>query len=211
MIASPTRYIDPTALVGAPPRYLQGAVPWEEIVRRSDAVIALPEMIYVGPFATIGIGARLGAGCVIDAYCRVEPFAQLGRDVLVLYRGTVGVDAVVGDRCVIGGSVSERTIIEDDCRSFGRLVHTHADSAAPWDHRDDDEPSPVIRHNSFIGHDALVIGGIEIGPRAYVCAGATVTRSVPPFHIAFGVNRLRHYQQWTGRLAANPIFQAPGP
>jgi acetyltransferase-like isoleucine patch superfamily enzyme len=144
---------------------------------------------------------------VVDAYCRVEPLARVGEDSLVLYRETVGVGAEVGKRCVIGGSVSEYTIIEDDCTSFGRLIHTHWDSMSSWDYRDEPEPSPIVRRRSFIGHDALVIGDIEIGPLAYICAGATITRSVPPHHIASVVNKITHFSQWPGRLARKPMFQ----
>lgn len=68
------------------------------------------------------------------------------------------------------------------------------------------EPSPVIHEDSFVGHGALVIGGIEIGPRAYVCAGAVVTRNVPAYHIASSVNQIIHYTEWRGPLRDNPLF-----
>lgn len=208
MTTHPAKYIDPTAVIGYSPRFLQGAVPWviDENLQESRR-IDLPEAVYIGPFAAVGAGATIGRGCVIDAYCRVEPFAVLGEDSLVLYRGTVGVRAIVGKRCVVGGSVSENTIVEDGSTSLGKLIHTHWDSASSWDFRDEDEPSPIIRRCSFVGHNALVIGGVEIGPFAYVCAGATVTRSVPPYHIASEVNKITHYKEWPGRLSENPLFK----
>lgn len=206
MTTPAAKYVHPTAVIGYPPRFLQGAVAWA-VEDHEESGVALPETVYVGPFAAIGDGASIGRGCVIDAYCRVEPFAVLGDDTLVLYRGTVGVKATIGKRCVIGGSVSEHTIVSDDCTSLGKLIHTHWDSVSSWDFREEAEPSPVLRHHSFVGHDALVIGGVEIGPFAYVCAGAIVTRSVPPYHIASGTNEIVHYTAWSGRLAANPLFR----
>ncbi|MCO6436932.1 MAG: hypothetical protein J5J06_07580 [Phycisphaerae bacterium] len=206
MTPARAKYVDSTAILDCSPRFLQGARPWCETEAEFNRPVALPEFVYVGPFAVIGCGALLGSGCVVDAYCRIEPLAQLGEDSLVLYRGTIGMQAVVGKRCVIGGSVSERTVVEDDCTSFGKLIHTHWDSRSPWDDREEPEPSPVIRRRSFIGHDALVIGGIEVGPHAYVCAGATLTCTLLPYHIAYGVNKIVHYSQWRGKLAQNPLF-----
>lgn len=153
------------------------------------------------------MGTEIGEAVIIDAYCRVEALAKIGANSMVLYRGTIGVGASVGQWCVIGGSVSENTLIEDNVTSFGKLIHTHWDSASSWDYRPNAEPSPVVRSNSFVGHDARVIGEVEVGPNSYVCSGATVTRDVPPFHIASEVNKIIHYSEWEGKLKNNPIFE----
>jgi acetyltransferase-like isoleucine patch superfamily enzyme len=42
-----------------------------------------------------------------------------------------------------------------------------------------EEPSPVIESGSIVGVGAIVIGGIRVGPRAYVAAGEIVTCDVP--------------------------------
>ncbi len=203
-MTSKNRFIHDTAVIGCGPRFLQGAVPWK--LADQNANVVLPESIYVGPFAIIGVGAKLKEGVVIDAYCRVEPLAEMGEDSLLLYRGTVGFSAKIGKECVIGGSVSEGTIVGDKSRSFGKLIHTHADSTQPWDFRVDDEVSPIVHHDSFVGHDATVIGPVEIGPYSYVCAGATISRKVPPRHIAYGCNQILHYTKWKGELKNNPLF-----
>jgi acetyltransferase-like isoleucine patch superfamily enzyme len=44
-----------------------------------------------------------------------------------------------------------------------------------------------IRDNVFIGHNAIVLPGVTIGPNAIVAAGAVVTRDVPPNSISAGV------------------------
>lgn len=44
-----------------------------------------------------------------------------------------------------------------------------------------------IRDNVFIGHQAIVMPGVTIGPDAIVAAGAVVTRDVPPDAIVAGV------------------------
>ncbi len=44
-----------------------------------------------------------------------------------------------------------------------------------------------IRDNVFVGHAAIVLPGVTIGPNAIVAAGAVVTKDVPPNSIAAGV------------------------
>jgi acetyltransferase-like isoleucine patch superfamily enzyme len=50
-----------------------------------------------------------------------------------------------------------------------------------------DRVGPVdIRDNVFIGHQAIVMPGVTIGPMAIVAAGSVVTRDVPPDSIVAG-------------------------
>lgn len=44
-----------------------------------------------------------------------------------------------------------------------------------------------IRDNVFIGHEAIILPGVTIGPNAIVAAGAVVTRDVPPGSVVGGV------------------------
>lgn len=44
-----------------------------------------------------------------------------------------------------------------------------------------------IRDNVFIGHQAIVMPGVTIGPDAIVAAGSVVTRDVPPGTVVAGI------------------------
>jgi acetyltransferase-like isoleucine patch superfamily enzyme len=44
-----------------------------------------------------------------------------------------------------------------------------------------------IRDNVFIGHQAIILPGVTIGPDAIVAAGAVVSRDVPPGAVVGGV------------------------
>lgn len=51
-----------------------------------------------------------------------------------------------------------------------------------------DHVGPIdLRDNVFIGHNAIVLPGVTIGPNAIVAAGAVVTRDVPENTIVGGV------------------------
>src|SRR5205085_2886055 len=47
------------------------------------------------------------------------------------------------------------------------------------------EPT-IVRRGASIGTGAVILGGLEIGARAIIGAGAVVTRSVPPGAIVAG-------------------------
>jgi acetyltransferase-like isoleucine patch superfamily enzyme len=198
-------YIDPTARIGFPLRPLQGFVTsnWQPDV--AEPQIAGP--VYVGPFALIGEGVSLGERVIVEAFCSIGRGTRVGRDSLIIYRASVGGQARIGAECVIGNVVSEHCTIGDRCKVFGRIVHKHEDSTISWDHHPEPEPAVTIADDTFVGFDAIVAGGVTIGPRAYVCAGAIVTRDVPPLHIASGTNTVVHFSQWRGPLAQNPLFQ----
>jgi len=66
---------------------------------------------------------------------------------------------------------------------FGHLIHRQTNTQLPWDESNTPEASAVVEDDSFVGFDAQVIGGVKLGPRAYICAGALVTRDVPADHV----------------------------
>ncbi len=197
-------YVDPTAIINAPLRFLEGCI---QTKKRKKRETILPNKIYIGAYSVIGENVSLGEGVIIDSHCTIDPNTNIGDDTLVTYKATIGGNTIIGKNCVIGGYVPENCKIADRCRIFGNLVHTHNDTTMSWDHHENPEPSVTIHEDSFVGFGAIIAGGFEIGPKSYVCAGAIVTRTVPPFHIASGVNNIVHYTEWKGELKNNPIFQ----
>jgi len=162
----------------------------------------------IGSFVVIGIGTRIGDDCIVEDGCQVETDVVVGNKSHLLYSARVCNESRIGDGCIIGGFVCERAVIEDYCRVFGQLIHQQLDPTSEWDATE--EKSPVLRESSFVGFGAKVIGPVTIGPSAYVCAGAIVTKNVPRGCIAFGVNRICDHSQWRGRLAQSPFFSASG-
>ena len=200
-----TFYIDSTAKIDFPIRPLQGFV--KSLWKSSVPAPNLPGKLYIGPFAIVGENVRLGERVIIDEYCRVGRGTKIGDDTLIIYRSTIGGEARIGKNCVIGATVSENCQIGDNCKVFGRVLHKHENSAISWDHHPTAEPAVKIKDHSFVGFEAVVAGGITVGPRAYICAGAIITKDVAANHIGFGYNKIIHYSAWKGPLRKNPIFE----
>lgn len=84
-------------------------------------------------------------------------------------------------------SIGKRVTISDKV-----VMHTH--DGGSWIFRQDKENKYLIRYgrvvvhdNCYIGHSAIILPGVEIGPNSVVGAGAIVTKSVPPNTVVAGV------------------------
>lgn len=137
----------------------------------------------------IGGGVRVGAFCIvehgvhiednveIDHYCRIARGVHIGANTRILYRAQIFDDVQIGRNCIIAGELVDRTIVGDNVTFQGNTAHTHRDPTGDWN--ETEEPSPVIERGSVVGIGALLIGGITIGPCAYVGAGEIVKCDVP--------------------------------
>lgn len=193
------------AVIGKPFRPLIGLLS-EDV--DGDTIIAAKA--YVGYCSFVGSGTVIETGVVIDDFSIVECEVVLGQETLVIYRAQICSEARIGRYCVIGGFIAERVVVGDRSRVFGKIVHSQHDPSLPWDSPGATEGSAVIKKDVFIGFDALVVGEITIGTGAYVCAGAIVTRDVPPKHVAHGVNKVIPHEEWSGTLRHSAFFQPHG-
>ncbi len=201
-IIDPTARIAPTAVVGSPFRPLLDG---RQVSVDRDMVIATD--VWVGHFAIIGQGAAIDAGARIEDFAYVGPGSTLGARVVVTARSSVAIGATVGADSVIDGFVCERSQVGARCRIFGELIHRQIDPTTGWDDPGAEEPAPVVGDGAFVGWRAVVVGGVNVGAGAYVCAGAIVTKDVPPGYIAHGCNEFVHPNAWPGALAKSPFFR----
>ena len=65
-----------------------------------------------------------------------------------------------------------------------------------------------MRDGAFVGWNAVIVGPVVIAERSYVCAGALITRNVPPGHIAYGRNQIVPHEDWPGELGLSPFFRS---
>jgi UDP-2-acetamido-3-amino-2,3-dideoxy-glucuronate N-acetyltransferase len=129
--------------------------------------------------ASVGDGTRVCAFAHVLQGARVGAHCELGDHVLVEEA------AVIGDRVRIGSGVRvpSGVRIDDD-------VSVGSNAAFATDRVDATVRSvagaALVCRGARIGANATIVGGVTIGERAAVRAGAVVTRSVPPNAIVEG-------------------------
>jgi UDP-3-O-[3-hydroxymyristoyl] glucosamine N-acyltransferase len=141
-----------------------------------DGEIVIEDNVSIGAFCVIHFGVILRELVNIDHKCVIGCEVEIGRNSKILSGIEVTYKAKIGENCIIGGHVADRTIIEDDVTYLGEIAHSHRNASLSWD--ETEEPSPIIYKGSVIGVNALIIGARKIGPGAYVGAGEIIRTDV---------------------------------
>lgn len=188
------------AVIGKPYRKLLDGT------REKTVKTIISNGVYIGYYTIIGTGSTISKGTIIDDNCIIESRVFIDEETLIIFKSQICNDVRIGGKCVIGGFIGERTSIGNECRVFGKIVHSQHDPSLPWDEDESTEESAIIKDHVFIGFNSLIIGGITIGEKAYVCAGAIITKNVPDKHVAFGINQIKPFTKWKGRLKNSASF-----
>lgn len=202
----PSAVIAATAVIGARFRPLLDG---RQLSPEGDTVIEAG--VWIGQFATIGQGATIGRDSILEDYTAIQPRAVVAPRVLVSGRSWIGIGATIGHDSVIKGHIGDSSRIGAGCRIAGDLIHRQLDPTIPWDDPAAEEPAPVVGDGAFVGWRAVVVGGVNIGAHAYICAGALITKDVPEGHIAWGQNQVAHPSAWQGALGKSAFFQLTPP
>ncbi len=141
-----------------------------------DGEIIIEDNVTINAFCVIHFGATLKKGVYVDHFCKIGIDAFIDEKSQILYGKHIYDEARIGKNCIIGGHVADRTVIEDDVTYLGEIAHNHRNASLDWD--ETVEPSPIIYKGSVVGVNALIIGGIKIGPCAYIAAGEIVRTDV---------------------------------
>jgi len=163
----------------------------------SDLQTTIEDGVEIGAFCVIAKGATIGRNVEVDHYCRIGNASVVGENTKILYGSQVFDKVHIGKDCIIGGHVIDRTVIEDEVTYSGDMAHLHSDPTKNWDTTE--EPSPVIRRGSVIGVGSLIIGGINIGPRAYIGAGEIAKCDIPEEGVLIG-GKLKELKDFHGMI-----------
>lgn len=159
----------------------------------------------ISTHVTIYEGCHLGNHVYIDDFARVGYGCIIGDNTRVEYNAFICDRVKIGKNCVVSGFVGDRSIIKDNCVCMGSLIHELSHPHKTWGYTD--EPAAVIEKNSVVGFGATVVGGVTIGPSAYVAAGAVVTKNVPPQSIVTGTNKIIPFKKWRGKRLDKSFFK----
>jgi len=114
---------------------------------------------------------------------RVAPYSITNTMRIWLYRRTgftIGKHVFIGMHCYLDDSHPHRLVIEDDVYVSYRVTFAlHGPKI--------DKAGCTLRKGCYVGANATILGGVEIGEYATVGACALVTRDVPPFTTVAGI------------------------
>jgi len=139
-------------------------------------------------------GAVLGERCNIGQNVVVSPGVRLGANVKVqnnvsIYEGvTCDDDVFLGPSCVFTNVINPRSAVN----RRGQYARTH------------------VGRGASIGANATIVCGNDIGPYAFIGAGAVVTKHVPAYALVVGnpAQQIGWMSQFGQRLAFDANGQA---
>lgn len=124
----------------------------------------------IGPFAHLRPGSIIGASCKIGNFVEVKK-SVIGDGTKASHLSYLG-DAEVGKNVNIGaGTIT--------CNYDGTTKH-----------------KTVIEDGVFIGSDTQLIAPVSVGEGAYVGAGSTITKDVPPHSLALSRAAQKTIEKW---------------
>jgi acetyltransferase-like isoleucine patch superfamily enzyme len=129
----------------------------------------------------IGEGTVLGTDVWCDHHTYIGCRTTIGDNVQVLYGARIYHRVTIGRDSWIGGFVCNDAVVEDGAFMLGQLIHRFADVV-----EGQPEVAPVVRAGAFVGTNALVVGGVEVGERAYIGAGAVLLSDAAPNRLYVG-------------------------
>lgn len=191
-------YVEPGVTVGAdtiiyPFTFLEGKTvigadarigPWTRVI---DSCLGNRVVVQ----GAVLIGSAVADGAVIGPYTYIRPGTEVGPGVKV--GGFVEIKkSAIGE----GSKVPHLSYIGD--AEIGRNVNVGAgtitcnyDGFKKW--------PTVIEDDAFIGSNTNLVAPVKIGKGAYIGAGSTITKDVPPDSLGIARVRQKNIPDWTKR------------
>ncbi|HET6513835.1 MAG TPA: bifunctional UDP-N-acetylglucosamine diphosphorylase/glucosamine-1-phosphate N-acetyltransferase GlmU [Thermodesulfovibrionales bacterium] len=140
--------------------------------------------------AQIGPFAHLRPASVIGSHAKIGNFVEIKKSVVgagtkASHLSYIG-DAVIGKDVNIGaGTIT--------CNYDGKQKH-----------------KTEIHDGVFIGSDTQLVAPVKVGRGAYVAAGSTVTKDVPPLSLAISRTMQKNIKDWAKKRMAQAERRQPG-
>lgn len=160
---------------------------------------------YIGTHVLIEEDVKIGQDCVIESKSVIEKGTIIGKNSFIVHGAWILQNVSISENCIIAGLVSEDSIIGDNCRIFGSLLHKQVNPNLPWD--ENIEPSPILSDNVIVGIGAKVIGSVKINRNVFICSNAIVTKDIPSFSIVKSTNNIIPFREWKGELVESLFWR----
>jgi UDP-2-acetamido-3-amino-2,3-dideoxy-glucuronate N-acetyltransferase len=143
---------------------------------------------FVHPSAIVDKGATIGSGTKIWHFCHIMPKAVLGQNCNLGQNVFVADGVVLGNNVKIQNNVSLYTGVtcDDDVFLGPSMVFTNVINPRSAVKRHDQYLKTHVGKGATIGANATIVCGHDIGPFAFIGAGAVITKNVPAFALMVG-------------------------
>lgn len=144
--------------------------------------------IYVHETAVIDAGASIGSGSRIWHFCHIMPGTVLGPDCNIGQNCFIAKGVTLGRNVKVQNNVSiyEGVSCADDVFIGPSVVFTNVLNPRSAVNRKDQYRKTYIGRGASIGANATIICGHNIGPYAFIGAGAVVAHDVPAYALVVG-------------------------
>ncbi len=138
--------------------------------------------------AVIDDGCSIGSGTRIWHFSHIMPGAALGEGCNIGQNVVISPDVVLGRNCKVQNNVSLYTGVtcEDDVFLGPSCVFTNITNPRSAVVRRGQYAQTRVGRGASIGANATIVCGHDIGPYAFIGAGAVVTKDVPAHALVLG-------------------------
>ena len=141
------------------------------------------ESAYVDEGAVIGAGTRVWHFCHVMGGAAIGERCSVGQNVVVMPGTRLGDNVKVQNNV----SIYEGVHCEDDVFLGPSMVFTNVLNPRSHVSRKHEYRPTRVGRGASIGANATIVCGHDLGPYAFVAAGAVVTRDVPAYGLVAGV------------------------
>lgn len=143
---------------------------------------------FVHPTAVVDTGVELGPGVKVWHFVHVSEGVRIGAGTSLGQNAFVGRGVRVGERVKVQNNVSiyEGVVVEDDVFLGPSCVFTNVNAPRAFVARMSELAPTRVGRGATIGANATIVCGHDVGPYAFVGAGAVVTRDVPAHALVVG-------------------------
>jgi UDP-2-acetamido-3-amino-2,3-dideoxy-glucuronate N-acetyltransferase len=160
--------------------------------------------------AVIDDGCEIGEGTRIWHFSHIMPGCKIGKNCNIGQNVVISPDVILGNNVKIQNNVSIYTgvICDDDVFLGPSMVFTNVMNPRSAVNRRSEYLKTHVGKGASIGANATIVCGHDIGPFAFIGAGAVVTKNVPAYALVIG-NPARQ-TGWMSEFGHKLKFDAEG-
>jgi UDP-2-acetamido-3-amino-2,3-dideoxy-glucuronate N-acetyltransferase len=148
----------------------------------------MEQEFYAHPTAVVDDGCKIGKGTKIWHFSHIMPNCVIGENCNIGQNVVVSPEVVLGNNVKIQNNVSIYTGVtcDDDVFLGPSCVFTNVTNPRSAVNRRGQYSKTHVGKGASIGANATIVCGHDIGPFAFIGAGAVVTKNVPAYALLVG-------------------------